>query len=458
MSKILRLLVNILIITQITFFISSCSSNDSNNSDRKIVNKNSGKEIKKTSDMSESGPVSVVRYKVEAGADPKISAEDGGKGFNGEGWETNTDYTNFADPKAKKGGQLVMSFSEYPSTFRTDGKDSASEVISFIGDHVYETLLDMDYKTQSYVPRLATHWKISEDKKTFWFRINPDARWSDGKAVTTDDLIATMKLYTDEGIMAPYTNELYSKYHLTKISKYIIKVDLDEVNWRMFYYFSGTLTFPAHHLNKIDGAGYLKKYQFKMLPGTGPYVLDEKNTSKGNHIVLKRRSDWWASEESFYVGKYNFNEIKMIIVRDEILEKEKFKKGEIDFYDIAKPSIWVSEFSQKNPNPPFEALERGLVQKRKVFNYHPEGVQGIVFNMRKAPFDDLKVRKAFAYLWNREQLIEKLFYNEYELLNSSYPNSVYQNKENPKFEYNPEKGNRLLDEAGWDKKMKMVLE
>ena len=454
MFKFLKVTLVVLVFFSFVLFLNSCGSKDSsgNGGDRKIVKANDGKKIHKTSDMNVSGPVSVKRYDVPVGADPNISAEDGGEGFSGDGWETNDEFTNFADPKAKKGGRFLMSFSEYPPTFRTEGKDSAREVISFMGEHIYETLLDMDYKTQNYVPKLATHWKISEDKKTFWFRINPNARWSDGKAVTTDDMIATMNLYTDDGIMAPYTNELYAKYHLEKISKYILKVSLDEVNWRMFYYFSGTSIFPAHHLNKIDGAGYLKKYQFKMLPGTGPYVLDEKNTSKGNHIVLKRRSDWWAKDEAFFIGKYNFDEIKIIVVRDEVLEKEKFKKGEIDYYDIAKPSVWVKEFSQEDPNPPFDALKRGLVQKRKVYNYHPEGVRGIVFNMRKAPFDDLKVRKAFAYLWNRKQLIEKLFYNEYALLNSTYPNSVYQNYDNPIFEYNPEMGNKLLDEAGWDKK------
>ncbi len=455
MLKFSKLILVIILVSflSLTFLLTSCGSNDSSSeNNRKIVKKKAGKKIQKTADMSIIGPVSVKRYEVQAGADPKISAEDGGDGFTGKGWETNKDFTNFADPKAKKGGQFLMSFSEYPSTFRLEGKDSSTEVISFMGGHIYETLLEMDYKTQNYVPMLATHWKISEDKKTFWFRFNPDARWSDGKAVTADDMIATMNLYTDEGIMAPYTNELYSKYHLEKISKYILKVTLDEVNWRMFYYFSGTTIFPAHHLNKIDGAGYLTKYQFKMLPGTGPYVLDEKNTSKGNHIVLRRRSDWWAKDNAFFIGKYNFDEIKIIIVRDEVLEKEKFKKGEIDYYDVGKPSVWIKEFSQVDPNPPFDALKRGLVQKRKVYNYHPEGVRGIVFNMRKAPFDDLRVRKAFAHLWNRKQLIEKLFYNEYDLLNSTYPNSVYQNMDNPTFNYDPEEGNRLLDEAGWAEK------
>ena len=41
------------------------------------------------------------------------------------------------------------------------------------------------------------------------FRINPDARWADGKPVTSEDVVATWKLITDQGILSPETNELY---------------------------------------------------------------------------------------------------------------------------------------------------------------------------------------------------------------------------------------------------------
>jgi microcin C transport system substrate-binding protein len=72
--------------------------------------------------------------------------------------------------------------------------------------------------------------------------------------------------------------------------------------------------------------------------------------------------------------------------------------------------------------------------------------------MRKWPFDDYKVRKAFGYLLPRKQIIEKLLYNEYEPYDTHHPNTVYANPNNEKVEYNPELANKLLDEAGWTKR------
>ena len=48
-------------------------------------------------------------------------------------------------------------------------------------------------------PKLASHWKISDDKQTFWYRIDPRARWANGKEVTSEDVVASYKIWTDEG-------------------------------------------------------------------------------------------------------------------------------------------------------------------------------------------------------------------------------------------------------------------
>ena len=425
-------------------------------SDRKVVAKKSN-EIKTngTKSFPESGPVSVVKYKTPAGADPSISAEDGGNGFEdiagANGWKTNTKYKSQGDPKAKKGGFLKMAMLSYPKTFRCYGKDENGSAERMIYGLVYESLLTIDVQTMDYKPILATHWKIEEDKMTYWFRINPEARWNDGKPVTSDDVVATWELATDAGILAPYTNELYSKYEKpVAISKYIVKVKSKVLSWNMFMYFSGMSILPKHHLDKVDGASYLLKYNFKMMPGTGPYIVDEKKTKNEAYVTLRRRSDYWRRNDPKKLGENNFDEFKMVVIRDETLTKEKFKKGDIDFYIVPRAQWWVNEFDTNNKS--FDFLNRGLIQKKKVYNFSPKGHGGLAFNMRKAPFDDIRIRKAFAHLWNIKQLNEKLFFNEYVKLNSTWPFSVYENPENKRYEYSPKKANKLLDEAGWSNK------
>src|SRR5207249_8874570 len=111
-------------------------------------------------------------------------------------------------------------------------------------------------------------------------------------------------------------------------------------------------------------------------------------------------------------------------------------------FQVNRSRQWVQELD-------FDKVQNGLIQKRKVFNDQPEGLQGFPMNTRRAPFDDIRVRKALALLFNREQLIEKLFFNEYFPDNSYYPGSVYENPNNPKNTYNPQEAVKLLAEAGW---------
>ena len=121
------------------------------------------------------------------------------------------------------------------------------------------------------VPGMATHWQISEDKLTFRFRINPNARFADGSRVTSADVIATWKLRIDSGILAPYSNILWKKYEEPVAeSPYVVSTKCKELNWKFFLYFGAMNILPAKYIGDITGKEYLKAYQFKMIPGSGP--------------------------------------------------------------------------------------------------------------------------------------------------------------------------------------------
>ena len=386
------------------------------------------------------------------GADPSVPAELGGAGFTGEGWQTNVDFPYMADPRAKKGGSFTMRVVEFPSTLRTEGKDANTTINSLISSMTYERLLTIHPTTLEFVPSLATHWKISDDKQTFWFRINPDARWSTGQRVTAQDIIATWKLLTDEGILAPYTNILYEKYdEPVAESPYILRVHAKELNWRLFIYFGVSMEiWPAYVVGNLTGSDYLSKYQFQMIPGSGPYTLSNKDIVKGTSLTLRRRDNYWAENNRKNIGSDNFDRIKFTVVQDDRLALEKFKKGEFDFYVVGRAAWWVDEFcGNEDGCDKTDELRRGLIQKRKVYNDYPQGIQGYAFNMREEPFDDIRIRKAFYYLFDRDKLIDKLFYNEYQYLVSYFPGRIYQNPNDPVFKYDQEKAVKLLADAGW---------
>lgn len=386
----------------------------------------------------------------------KIPAEQGGQGFEQvaekDGWKTKTDFEFYGDPDAKKGGSITFDLQEFPTTYRSIGKDARFQVISIITGLMYETLLGLDGKTMEHIPALATHWRISEDKTTYEFRLDPRAHWWDGMPLVADDVIASYKLHADKGIEDPNVYTTYTEEFNVpeKVSPYIVRVKVKKKTWTTFNSFGLFLKiFPNHYLEKLGGGkDYLEKYQYQIFPGTGPYELDLQQTKNGELLVMKRRADYWAENDPANKGINNFNEIRFTFTLDDKLALERFKKGDYDIYQISRAQWWVEEFDVEKT----DHLKRGIMQKNKIFNFNPKGTSGLAFNTAEKPFDDMRVRQAIAMLWNFDQLNEKLFFKEYEKCVSYYQGSIYQNPNNPQPKYDPEGAIKLLNEAGWVKK------
>jgi microcin C transport system substrate-binding protein len=381
----------------------------------------------------------------DAGADPAVPAEQGGKGFKGDGWETNTDFDLIGDPRAVKGGVFREYQSYFPGTLRIYGPESNLAAFQLIQNLTYETLLGLHPTTLEYIPALATHWQIASDKMTYRFRMDPNARFSDGVPVTADDVVASWSFVMDQSLQDPMNQLVYGKFEKPVAeSKYIVRVKSTVLNWRNFLYFSASLPIlPAHVLKSVDGARYIKEYNFKLLPGSGPYILNEADIEKGRSITLRRRPEYWGEKQRRNIGTGNFDEIREVIVRDDNLAFEMFKKGDLDYYYVNIPRQWVQELN-------FDRVQRGMIQKAKVYTNAPVGTRGMAINTRKAPWNDIRVRQAFTHFLNRPLFIEKIFFNEPVPLNSYYA-GFYENPNNPKNAYDPQLAMKLLSEAGYQR-------
>ena len=380
----------------------------------------------------------------DSGADPSVPADKGGKGFTGEGWQTNATYDLIGDPRAVKGGLLREATDDFPTTLRYYGPNAGTAWSGMVHSMVYETLLGLHPTSLEYIPAIASHWQISPDKQTFRFRIDPNAKFSDGIPVTSDDVIASWKIVVDEGLQDPARMVVYSKFEQPVAeSKYIVSVHAKTESWQNLLFFAqGLFIYPAHVLKDLPAKTYVETYQYKMLPGTGPYMISPGDVDKGKSIKIRRRKDYWAINQRRNVGTSNFDEIQEIVVRDRGLEFEMFKKGDLDKYVVNRASMWVQELDYDN-------IKRGLNQKRKIFNHNPQGVQGMAINTRREPFTDVRVRKAIRHLFNRESLISSIMFNEYVISDSTYFGSVNENPNNEKIRYDPQKAVQLLAEAGW---------
>ena len=132
--------------------------------------------------------------------------------FPRKGW---TDKENpLADPDAVTGGEISIFAGQYPKSLNYYLENNV--LTAEIFGAMYETLIGMNPVTLEYEPGLAASWSISNDYKTFTFNLDKNARWSDGRPITADDV-----KWTFEAIMEPKNNGSTLVMVVPNLSRYI---------------------------------------------------------------------------------------------------------------------------------------------------------------------------------------------------------------------------------------------
>ncbi len=363
-------------------------------------------------------------------------------------WETNKNPSILGSKHAKKGGMLVLGETGYPPSLRIYGENSNDYFTqSVLGSIIYESLLKIDPITLEFLPGIADKWSISDDKKTFFYHINPSAHWQDSYPITAFDVVATWDLLVDDDLKDPFQQDIWIRYERPiALSKNILMVKPKTLQWSLFLYFSEFFIMPEHILGKISVSEYMKNYNDKMMVGSGPYIFEKASINET--VIIKRNMNWWARNLPLNSGLYNFDRIKFVFYTDRTILDEALKKGDIDVFTVGIARKWFEDLIPER----VEDIKNNHIIRQRVYINNPQGRVGYAFNIRKEPFNDIRVRKAFCMLNNREEMIKKLFFNEYILMDSYYANSIYENKNNPKIRYNPEEAIKLLEEAGYSQK------
>ncbi|MBI9076885.1 MAG: ABC transporter substrate-binding protein [Desulfatibacillum sp.] len=342
-----------------------------------------------------------------------------------------------ASPYAVPGGEVSVYIGPSPKSLNYYLENSSIAAHVFSG--LYESLLTMNPRNLEYNPNLAEKWSISDDQKTFTFWINKKAAWNDGTPVTAQDV-----KWTFDAIMDPKNQTGVHKVSLARfdspqvVDDHTIRFQATEVHWKNLLAIGSMDILPKHAYEKLD----FNKINFELPVVSGPYEIGElvENVS----LTLKRRHDWWKNQAPSVQGLHNFETIRLRFYGESENAFEAFKKGLIDVFAVSTARRWVKETNG-------EQFSKNWIVKQKIHNYDPVGFQGFAMNMRKPPFDDLRVRKAMAHLLDRNKMNATIMYNQY-FLHRSYFEDLYSPKNpcpNPLYEFDKEKARKLLAEAGW---------
>jgi microcin C transport system substrate-binding protein len=357
-------------------------------------------------------------------------------------WLTNDADPAYASPDAQKGGILNSWILSFPLTFRVVGPDSNSSFRSAIlGNQL--SLIGIHPNTENIVPELATHWAYGNDKKTMYFRLNKAARWSDGVPVTAHDFAYTLEFMRSKHIIAPWYNDYYSKEidrvmvyddHTLAVASTKAQPDL--------HLKIGISPTPRHFYGEL-GEDFVRRYNWKIAPNTGPYQISD--FKKGKHIKFKRKKDWWARDLRYFKKRFNVDRVVFKVVRDINIVWEYFKKAKVDVFPITMPKYW--HVKTKTP-----VVENGYVQKIWFFNDTQQSAQGMWLNQDREIFKDRNVRYAFAHAMNIEKVIEKVLRNDYFRLEHGFMGyGRYSNKAIRARRFDLDKVSYYMNEAGWQR-------
>ena len=357
-------------------------------------------------------------------------------------WLTNESDPLYASPDAKKGGTFRSSILSFPMTLRLVGPDSNSSFAGVLRSNQLG-LIGIHPNTENIIPEIATHWAFGKDKKTMYFRLNPKARWSDGKPVTAHDFSYTLEFMRSKEIVAPWYNDYYTK----EIDKVIVYDDhtLAVVATKAKPDLHLTLAVnptPRHFFGTLD-KDFVKKYNWKIRPNTGPYQISE--FKKGKSIKLKRKRDWWAKDLHYFKNRFNVNTVIFNVVRDFNLMWEYFKKAKIDVFPITFPNYW--HVKSKTP-----VVENGYVNRIWFFNDTQQSAMGLWLNQDRQIFKDKNVRYAFAHAMNVHKVIENVLRKDYFRLEHGYVGyGRYSNTHIKARRFDLNKVDDYMKKAGWQR-------
>jgi microcin C transport system substrate-binding protein len=281
-------------------------------------------------------------------------------------------------------------------------------------DQIYDTLMvaALDEVSTEY-GLLAEAVSHPADFSSVTYRLRANARWHDGKPVTVEDVIYSLEAFKKNH---PQWSAYYS--HVTKAEKTgerEVTFTFDGPGNRELPQIVGQLTvLPKHWWEGTDRSGKKRDIAATTLElplGCGAYRI--KEFVAGRTIAYERVPDYWGKDLNVNIGRDNFNELRYEYFRDPTVALEAFKADAIDWRTENSAKNWATAYD-------FPAVKDKRVVLEEFPNNSSGVMQGFAFNIRRAKFQDWRVRRAFNYAFDFEEMNRQIFYGQYKRIASYF--------------------------------------
>lgn len=324
----------------------------------------------------------------------------------------NFDHLPYANPDAPKGGTLRLGLRggfESLNPFNARFGDAPQLIIGNVLESLMTRSQDEPY---SLYPLIAQSVDIDDAREHVTFHIDSRARFSDKTPIVAADVLFSFELLKSKG--RPNHRAIFALVKsAVALDDHTVRFDLTGVKDReapLVLAAMPVLSKKATNVKRFDDL------DMTIPLGSGPYVIFEAKV--GARLVLRRDPDYWGRDIPSRKGLYNFDEINLEYYRDGAALFEALKAGLIDYREETSAARWSTGYD-------FPAVRNGAVVKKILRPGRPTGMEGFVFNLRKAIFRDARLREAIAMMYDFEWINANFYSGLYARTESYFGESDY---------------------------------
>ncbi len=305
------------------------------------------------------------------------------------------DFTHFeyVNPGAPKGGTLKLknpdrrtSFDKY-NPWTTRGNAPAGILIWMVEGLAH---LSQDEPLAIY-GLLAEAINVTPDFSGVTFRIRREARFSNGDAVTAEDVKHSFTMLSSKGSSPAVQTALAGIERVVALDSQTVRFEFKEKAREQVFVAALMPVF-----SRKWGEGKAMDAIVTEFPiASGPYLIDKVDMPR--RIEFKLNPDYWGKALAARRGHFNFERVVYRMYSDNLIALEAFKAGEFDLIKEYRSRTWV----RQHKGVKWEDQRIVKVNMPTAFGQY---MQAYNINMRRPLFQDIRVREALSYTYDFETL------------------------------------------------------
>ncbi|HZL39613.1 MAG TPA: extracellular solute-binding protein [Pseudolabrys sp.] len=322
----------------------------------------------------------------------------------------NFDYVNPAAPQGGTVRQIAFGTYDNFNTVVSGVKGSLAMGTDLFTETLMTPALD---EVSTEYGLLAEAVSYPDDRSSVTYRLRGNARWHDGKPVTPDDVIFSFNTFKTN---SPFYGAYYR--HVVKVEKGAdreIMFTFDGPGNRELPQIVGQLpVLPKHWWEGTDKSGKKRDVTLTTLEpplGSGPYRL--KDFAPGRSLVYEKFADYWGKDVNVVIGTRNFQTLRFEYYRDSTVALEAFKGDQVDWRAENSAKNWATSYDFPAVHDKKVVLEEFPIRNLGV-------MQAFAFNLRRDKFQNARVRRAFNFAFDFEEMNKQIFFGQYKRIASYF--------------------------------------